>query len=58
MKKAICKVLTTAVALQVSISATPLFAEQTKGVAKQSINSEAQTGSREKRWNSGGWGYI
>ncbi|EOO71571.1 hypothetical protein IIC_04344, partial [Bacillus cereus VD021] len=57
MKKTICKVLVTTVALQAAMGATPSLAEQTKGVAEQSINSAKQTGSWEKWWNWAGAHY-
>ena len=45
IKKIICKVLATAVALQTAMSVTPSFAAaEQQGVAKQSINSATKTG--------------
>ncbi|MGE7940086.1 hypothetical protein [Bacillus paramycoides] len=49
MKKTICKVLATAVALQAALSFTPSFAAaEQQGVTQQSINSAKQTGEWEK----------
>ncbi|WP_144506540.1 N-acetylmuramoyl-L-alanine amidase family protein [Bacillus mycoides] len=62
MKKAVCKFLATAVALQVVMSPTPSFAAQEQGVAEQSSvvqgeKSAKQAGSWEKWWNWGGARY-